>query len=305
MSALDKRLSMIINPCAGKKRIVGALADVIGRFNRAGYECTVYMTAAAGEATVYAAERCADADLVVCAGGDGTLNEVINGLMKAGLRVPVGYIPAGSTNDFANSIGLSSDISEAVDDIISGSPRKLDLGLINGRYFTYVISAGLFTKTTYTTPQDLKNILGHAAYVLEGIKDLGSITPMELTVDCGEKKWSGEYILCAVCNSTSLGGVVKIDPSVVDMNDGLFELLFIRMPHSLDELLRITNAITRKSYAGCELIDFVSAPRVTVTSSQPLDWTLDGELCRCGEQVTVENVRDALTIMTKGGQLTQ
>lgn len=299
MSDRNKRLSMIINPCAGTKRIRNVLVDVVDKFNRAGYECTVYITAAHGDATDYAASCCGGSDLVVCSGGDGTLNEVINGLRIGDSDIPIGYIPAGSTNDFANSLGISSDIMTAVDDIINGKPRKYDLGLIDGNYFSYVVSTGIFTKTTYTTPQNLKNILGHAAYVLEGVKDLAGITPMHLTLECAEgSRFEGEYIFGAVCNSTSLGGVLTLDPKVVDMNDGLFEMLFIRMPKNLDELLRITNALTRKKY-DCDLIDFVSTSSVTVICDHPLDWTLDGELCSCGERVTICNVRDSVSIMVK------
>ena len=297
MSDSNKKLSMIINPCAGTKRIRNVLVDVLNKFNRAGYECITYITAAHGDATGYAASHCGNSDLVVCSGGDGTLNEVINGLRQGGIDVPIGYIPAGSTNDFANSLSISSDIMTAVDDIINGKPQTYDLGLIDNSYFSYVVSVGAFTKTTYTTPQNLKNILGHAAYVLEGIKDLASISPMHLKLDCAEgKQFEGDYIFGAVCNSTSLGGVLTLDPNVVDMNDGLFELLFIRSPKNLDELLRITNALTRKKY-DCELLDFVSTSGVTVTCDHPLDWTLDGELCSCGETAVISNIRDAVRIM--------
>lgn len=300
---MQKHVSMIINPCAGTRRIQGQLTDVVAKFNRAGYKSSVFITGKRGDATEYAAKECAGSDLIICAGGDGTLNEVINGLMAGGIKIPIGYIPAGSTNDFANSLHLSSDITTAVRDIINGGPMDLDIGLINGQYFSYVASTGIFTRTTYSTPQNLKNLLGHAAYVLEGAKDLTTFTPMYFDIEYDGGTFSGEYILGAVCNSTSLGGVLKLDPDVVDMNDGLFELLFIRMPESLEELLRITNALTRKNYYDCDMIDFASSPRVKIIGDEPLDWTLDGELCRCGSTVTVENIHNAIQVVTSGIQV--
>ena len=297
--AMDKNISLIINPCAGTRRMHGMLTDVVDRLNRAGYKSTVFITGAKGDATEYAAKECIGSDLVICSGGDGTFNEVVNGLMKSGLSIPIGYIPTGSTNDFANSLHLSSDIMTAVGDIINGCVTDLDIGVINGQYFSYVASTGIFTRTTYSTPQNLKNLLGHAAYVLEGAKDLTSFIPMSFDIECEEGSFSGEYILGAVCNSTSLGGVLKLDPDVVDLNDGLFELLFIRMPESLDELLRITNALSRKNY-DCDMIDFVSSSKVTIKCEEPLDWTLDGELCRCGETVTIENIHNAIKVITPG-----
>lgn len=300
---MDKRVSMIINPCAGTKRMRGMLTEVVAEFNRAGYKSTVFITGKRGDATEFAAKECGGSDLVICSGGDGTLNEVINGLMSGGLKIPIGYIPAGSTNDFANSLHLSSDIPTAVRDIINGGPMNLDIGLINGQYFSYVASTGIFTRTTYSTPQNLKNLLGHAAYVLEGAKDLTSFTPIYFKIEHDSGSFSGEYILGAVCNSTSLGGVLKLDPEIVDMNDGLFELLFIRMPNSLDELLQITNALTRKNY-DCEMIDFVTSSNVNIISDDPLDWTLDGELCRCGDAVRVENIHNAIQVVTSGFHVT-
>ena len=296
---MDKKVSMIINPCAGTRKMRGMLTDVVDKLNRAGYKSTVFITGARGDATAYAAKECGDSDLVICSGGDGTFNEVINGLLAGDVSVPIGYIPAGSTNDFANSLHLSSDIMTAVGDIINGCAVNLDIGKINGQYFSYVASTGIFTRSTYSTPQNLKNLLGHAAYVLEGAKDLTTFTPMDFEIECDEGSFSGEYILGAVCNSTSLGGVLKLDPEVVDLNDGLFELLFIRMPESLDELLRITNALSRKNY-DCDMIDFVSSSKVTIKCGEPLDWTLDGELCRCGDTVTIENIHNAIKVITPG-----
>ena len=158
-----KKLFLVMNPCSGKKRANKVLAEIIDVFNRADYEVTAYMTAARGDATRAAAERAADFDRIVCIGGDGTLNEVIAGLHEVGQQTPIGYIPAGSTNDFANSLGLPKDLLDAARLAATGEPRKLDIGSFNGRCFSYVASFGAFTRTSYATPQGMKNALGHVA----------------------------------------------------------------------------------------------------------------------------------------------
>ena len=170
-----KRLLLILNPCSGKKRANRALAEIVSIFNRGGYDVTVYTTAARGDATQVAASRCREFDCVVCAGGDGTFNEVVSGVYAAGSDTPIGYIPAGSTNDFASSMHLSRNLLQAAHDIVEGEPRTLDLGSFNGRCFSYVASFGAFTRASYATSQSVKNALGHLAYVLGGIKELPSI----------------------------------------------------------------------------------------------------------------------------------
>ena len=170
-----KRLLLILNPCSGKKRANRALAEIVSIFNRGGYDVTVYTTAARGDATQVAASRCREFDCVVCAGGDGTFNEVVSGVYAAGSDTPIGYIPAGSTNDFASSMHLSRNLLQAARDIVEGEPRTLDLGSFNGRCFSYVASFGAFTRASYATSQSVKNALGHLAYVLGGIKELPSI----------------------------------------------------------------------------------------------------------------------------------
>ena len=165
-----KRLLLILNPCSGKKRANRALAEIVSIFNRGGYDVTVYTTAARGDATQVAASRCREFDCVVCAGGDGTFNEVVSGVYAAGSDTPIGYIPAGSTNDFASSMHLSRNLLQAARDIVEGEPHTLDLGSFNGRCFSYVASFGAFTRASYATSQSVKNALGPLAYVLGGIK---------------------------------------------------------------------------------------------------------------------------------------
>ena len=170
-----KRLLLILNPCSGKKRANRALAEIVSIFNRGGYDVTVYTTAARGDATQVAASRCREFDCVVCAGGDGTFNEVVSGVYAAGSDTPIGYIPAGSTNDFASSLKLPTNILKAAQTIVEGEPVSYDVGRFGGRYFSYVASFGAFTRSSYATPQNVKNALGHTAYVLSGITELSQI----------------------------------------------------------------------------------------------------------------------------------
>lgn len=294
-----KRLFLVMNPCSGKKRANKVLAEIIDVFNRADYEVTAYMTAARGDATRAAAERAADFDRIVCIGGDGTLNEVIAGLHEVGQQTPIGYIPAGSTNDFANSLGLPKDLLDAARLAATGEPRKLDIGSFNGRCFSYVASFGAFTRTSYATPQGMKNALGHVAYLLAGAKELTSIrsTHMRFVLADG-MSFEDDYIFGAISNSTSVAGLLTLSPDLVDLNDGLFELLLIRKPHSLLELSDCVLALTTQEY-HTPMLTMVSTGRVEIDCPSELDWTLDGEYAAGQAHCVVENLHDAIRVIVR------
>lgn len=294
-----KKLFLVMNPCSGKKRANKVLAEIIDVFNRADYEVTAYMTAARGDATRAAAERAADFDRIVCIGGDGTLNEVIAGLHEVGQQTPIGYIPAGSTNDFANSLGLPKDLLDAARLAATGEPRKLDIGSFNGRCFSYVASFGAFTRTSYATPQGMKNALGHVAYLLAGAKELTSIrsTHMRFVLADGTS-FEDDYIFGAISNSTSVAGLLTLSPDLVDLNDGLFELLLIRKPHSLLELSDCVLALTTQEY-HTPMLTMVSTGRVEIACPSELDWTLDGEYAAGQAHCVVENLHDAIRVIVR------
>lgn len=294
-----KKLFLVMNPCSGKKRANKVLAEIIDVFNRADYEVTAYMTAARGDATRAAAERAADFDRIVCIGGDGTLNEVIAGLHEVGQQTPIGYIPAGSTNDFANSLGLPKDLLDAARLAAIGEPRKLDIGSFNGRCFSYVASFGAFTRTSYATPQGMKNALGHVAYLLAGAKELTSIrsTHMRFVLADGTS-FEDDYIFGAISNSTSVAGLLTLSPDLVDLNDGLFELLLIRKPHSLLELSDCVLALTTQEY-HTPMLTMVSTGRVEIDCPSELDWTLDGEYAAGQAHCVVENLHDAIRVIVR------
>ncbi|MBE6985036.1 MAG: YegS/Rv2252/BmrU family lipid kinase [Ruminococcaceae bacterium] len=293
-----KKLLIIMNPCSGKKKANGKLAEIISIFNRGGYDVTTYMTASRGDATDVARERGQEFDVIVCIGGDGTFNEVISGLYALEKKPYVGYIPAGSTNDFASSLKLSKSILDAAKDIVVGTPRPLDIGQFNDRYFSYIASFGAFTKTSYATPQSLKNVLGHLAYVLASVKELASIRSHHLRFTLADGTvYEDDYIFGAISNSTSVAGILTLAPDLVDMNDGLFELLLIRKPHSLLELSDCVLALMTQEYSTA-MLTLTSTQSVTVEAPADMSWTLDGEHADGAKLCTVVNLRDAVNVIT-------
>ncbi len=294
---MGKKLLLILNPYSGKKIGKRHLADVLEKFCKEGYIPTVFLTTGQGNAVDLAAAHGGEADLVVCMGGDGTFNEVMSGLLRGGHDVPIGYIPCGSTNDFANSIGLKKTVPAATDVVLAGTPHTYDVGLFGERHFSYVASFGIFTRASYATSQNVKNTLGHLAYVLEGIKDLSNIRPwhMRFELDDGEVI-EDDYIFGAISNSTSVGGILTLDPETVDMNDGLFELLLVKMPKNVVELNDCIRALTEQKYKP-PVITFRSASRLMVTADPAMEWSLDGEWSSGSEHIEVHNLHNAIRLI--------
>lgn len=292
-----KRILLIMNPCSGKKKGSRNLAAIVGIFNEAGYEVTVHMTAAQGDGTVVAKQRAQDFDIVVCAGGDGTFNEVVSGVIQSEAECPIGYIPCGSTNDFANSLGLSKNILQAARDIVTGKPVSYDVGQFDQRHFSYVASFGAFTKTSYATSQNVKNMLGHLAYILGGIKEIRSLHAYPVKLETAEGQvFEDDYLFGAISNSTSVGGILTLDPNLVDMNDGLFELLLVKCPANILELNECILALTKQNY-NSRMLTFCPTRQVQITARPDMDWTLDGEH-ECGhDTVEVKNLHDAIRVI--------
>ncbi len=293
-----KTLLLIMNPAAGQRRAARFLAEIVALFSEYGYENIVYMTARRGDGTKIAAENAHRADLVVCVGGDGTLNEVIAGVLSAGADVPIGYIPAGSTNDFAASLNLSKNVIRAARDIMEGTPQTLDVGSFNGRYFSYVASFGAFTEASYSTPQQVKNALGHVAYLLEGVKELTNLRPVRLRFEADGKAYEGNYIYGAISNATSIGGILSMDKDQVDMNDGLFEATLIHMPENLIDLSAIVHALTTRQY-NMPLIDFFKAGSIRILNEQETPWTLDGEYEKGAAEIEVKNLHSVIRLQRR------
>lgn len=291
-----KKLLLIVNPCAGQRKARKYLTEIIGIFNQSDYMVITHITSKSGDGEVAVLRYAADVDLVVCCGGDGTFNETVSGVIKSGTNVPIGYIPAGSTNDFATSMRLSTGILQATWDIVNGTPELIDVGCFGGRYFSYVASFGAFTRASYLTSQNIKNILGHAAYVLSGIQEISQLRSYPLRFELPDGNVvEDRFLFGAISNSTSVGGILTLDPNQVDMRDGKFELLLIRAPKDLMELADCARALQRQTY-NCSMITFLNMSHVKVTAPGNMDWTLDGERERGHEQVEVKCLHHAIRV---------
>lgn len=293
-----KRLLLVMNPCAGVRRANRYLSNIASLFMKYGYETLLCMTEKRGDATAFVLRHVREVELVVAVGGDGTFNEVLAGLLQSGSDCPIGYIPAGSTNDFGASLGLSKNILRAAEDIMCGTPHTLDVGRFGNRYFSYVASFGAFTKVSYATPQNVKNAMGHLAYILQGMRDLGSLRPRHVRFEVEGEVFEDDYIFGAVSNSTSVGGILTLDPGVVDMNDGRFELLLVRAPKNIIELNDCIRALTTRDYSS-PMLTFCSASHACIFAAADMDWTLDGEFEPGHEKVEVQNLHNAIRLMMR------
>lgn len=294
-----KKMLFIMNPYSGTRKANRYLADIISLFNKADYEVNIRMTAGLGDAAAFAESHSAGMDLVVCCGGDGTLNETITGMLRAGVNIPIGYIPAGSTNDFAASLKLSTNIMQAAADIVEGQPMPYDVGLFCDRYFSYVASFGAFTKSSYATPQSVKNALGHTAYLLEGITELTQIRKLHVRVELEDEVIEDDFIFGAVSNSTSIGGILTLDPKQVDMSDGLLEVFLVRSPRSLSELTECIRAIRNHRYNDCAMVTFATVRKLRVMADADMPWTLDGEKFDGQGEINIENIQHAIHLVQR------
>lgn len=290
-----KKVLLVINPNAGKMKSRTAMYEIVSRLCKAGYQVCVQVTQHRGHAAELAREAWRNSDLCICCGGDGTLNEIITGMMRAERKIPIGYIPAGTTNDFAQSMNIPLSVKRATDNIINHEPIKIDIGKLGDRFFTYIASFGAFTAASYNTPQSTKNTLGHFAYILEGIRDLSSLHPYKAKIFANGTEYDGEYIFGAVSNSTSIGGIVKLNNSVVDMKDGLFELVLVKCPKNAVEMSKIIHGITVSDFSS-EMFEFFKSSKIEVEMDEVIPWTLDGEYFEGANRIEISNLNEAIEI---------
>ena len=294
---MEKKLVFIFNPKAGKGKIKTALMDIVDIFNKGGYEVIIRATQAPKDAYEQVKKYADKVDMIVCSGGDGTLDEVVTGITELGSSVPVGYIPAGSTNDFANSLFIPKNMLEAASIIMNGELYKCDVGRFNHQTFAYVAAFGLFTDVSYETNQDLKNILGHLAYVLEGAKRLLDIKSYHMKVFTETGMIEDSFIYGMITNSRSVGGFKNLTRDV-DMNDGLFEVTLIVQPKDPLELQEIIRNLVVMEDSS-DLIYSFKAKKLTIEADEEIAWTLDGEYGGSPVTVEIENLQQALNLYVR------
>lgn len=273
-----KNTLMIINPAAGQSDVKPSLGEILEYFSHNGLETTVIFTEIDRNAEAIVKECGKNRDLIVCCGGDGTLNEVASGMIRRGLTMPLGYIPTGTTNDMAQNLGLPDGFLDAAKEIVEGMAIERDLGVFNeSTYFTYIASFGAFTESSYETPQWSKNLFGHSAYVIDGIRRVGTLKAYSLrAVIDGTEIIEGDFVFGSVSNSISVGGFLKFDKNIVKFDDGGMELLLIRFPKSAIEWTTILDGLIRRDFDN-ELIYYITASSVNLHFENEVAWTLDGE----------------------------
>ena len=297
---MEQRVLLMVNPMAGRQKIRNELLYVVDTLTKAGYETIIYTTQGKDATRDLLAEKDSQFDRVICCGGDGTFNEILSATMHWDKRPILGYIPAGTTNDFAAGLKLPSDIREAAVNIVRGTPHTVDAGLFNTSYFSYVASFGAFTKTSYSTPQNFKNALGHLAYILEGIKEIPAFTSYTVCVEADGQIYKDSYIFGAVSNARSVGGILKISDSLVDLNDGVFEVMMIKMPKTLMDLSAIVTSLTSLNPLKYDpsMFLFLQTKELKITFEQEMVWSLDGERVSGGKEARIACIKDAFKILT-------
>ena len=293
-----KRLLFIYNPQAGKGTVKAHLSNIVDTFTKAGYLVTIWPTQGTEDATHVAAQQGWWYDRVVCCGGDGTLSETVSGLLALDTPPVLGYIPAGTTNDFSKNLGLPRGVEKAAVTAVEGEARPCDMGRFNGRYFVYVAAFGIFTDVSYGTPQQFKNAFGHLAYVLEGATKLGDLgRAYHLQVEHDEGSLEGDFIYGMVTNTLSVGGFKVFPPKQVSLDDGLFEVVLVRQPRNVADLQDALFSLVRQDANSSRLVEAFHTRKLKVTAAEPLPWTLDGEFGGDPETAVIENLHDAITLV--------
>lgn len=306
------RVLLIQNPAAGQLQLKTNMYDIVSIFAKKGCVPTTLITSKQGDAAEFVKRYADTHDIVVCCGGDGTLNETITGMMPLERRIPIGFIPCGTTNDMARTLGVpTGNVKKAAHAILDGYNVHQDVGRFcrdnaeNQRFFTYVASFGAFTKVSYATPRWKKHIFGHMAYIMDAIPAISEIRPIKLRVQCDQLDEEGEFAFGSITNSTSIAGVLRLDGEKVSLNDGKFEVMLIRHPKTAADLHKIVEALTQQKFVAPNadkerpMVEFFHTDRITVTSETPISWTLDGEFggdCRIAK---IKNLHGAVEILKK------
>lgn len=293
-----KSIMLIVNPNSGKSKPKSMLFEIIGALSQKDCMVTTLITQKEGDAKDFALFACEDKkyDMIICCGGDGTLSETISGIMKSTAPLPLGYIPCGSTNDYAKSLGISEDYVEAAMRAVDGQVYPVDIGIINGRHFNYIASFGLFTSVSYNASRNLKSMLGHTAYVLEGTKELTKIKTNHVRIETESGIYEDDYIFGAVANSTSIGGIVKLDETLVSFNDGVFEICLVKKPKNPADLVNIIRGMMNSDFTF-DCFEFFRASSLKITAPDDMAWSLDGEKAEPGSDIDINIIHSAVNLM--------
>ncbi|MBR5506749.1 MAG: diacylglycerol kinase family lipid kinase [Clostridia bacterium] len=284
-----KKVFLIINPHSGKLKNKSVLFDIINIMSENNCEVTIRFTSKPGDAKTFAKEACESKlyDSIVCSGGDGTLNETVSGTILSGCPLPIGYIPAGTTNDYARTLGITSETYKAANLSVTGKVATIDVGVINGVHFNYIASFGAFTSVSYNAPRSLKKHLGHMAYILAGIKDITNIKSIPVKLESYDKKVEGDFIFGAITNTTSIGGIVHLNDALVGFNDGEFEVCLVRKPKNPVEIVKVIKAALSSDFDNENFV-FFKTDKVTINLPDNVDWSIDGEKFPGSEIVNIE-----------------
>ena len=273
---MSRHMMLLINPNAGKGGYKSSLAAIVEAFSRSDWLPTVYLTKARGDAREIVEKEAGNYEMVVCIGGDGTLSEVASGMMLRTDRRPIGYIPLGTANDVAHTLGLSPDPAAAAA-IVHGNRFPLDIGQFGqDGFFTYIAAFGAFTEVSYATPQEAKQTLGHLAYMLEGLRSLNHLNHYHAIVEYDDGVVQDDFIFGAVTNSTSIAGLLRLDESRVNLADGMFELLLVKTPQNLLDRNSIITSVLSHNFSAPNVL-FLRSREVRILFDEPVSWTRDGE----------------------------
>lgn len=292
----EKKLLFVFNPHSGTEQIRTKLLSIIDIFTKAGYLVTAYPTQCKDDAYNMVKKLHKEYDHIVCSGGDGTLDEVVRAYLEDDIKINLGYIPSGSTNDFANSLKIPSDMFDAANIAVNGTSALCDIGLMNGRSFVYVAAFGTFAEVSYETKQDLKNVFGHAAYIIEGSKRLGKMKKYHLKVETGGKVYEDDWVLGMVTNSRFVGGYEQLTSKSTQMDDGLLEVTLVKMPRDPFELGGMLGAVILQDDSMSRFLTLKTRD-ITFTFDEEVHWTCDGEYAGGHKVVRIQNIQKKIPIM--------
>lgn len=294
---MNRKILIIMNPRAGKGNAKSSLFTICDHFNAMQDHVQVYVTQYEKHAKELCKQYAQAFDILICVGGDGTWNEVVSGLMYLDKLPEVGYLPTGTVNDFASTLKLSKNATKMMENIKAYRPFPCDMGKFNDRYFTYIAAFGIFTEISYSTPQNVKNTFGKVAYFLEGFKQLTKIPHYHILANINGEVVEDDFIFGCITNSKYVAGFTSINSQDTQLDDGLFEVLFIRIPNNPLDIQTIVAALL-KHEVNEKWMYFAKCSHLEITSSEPIPWTLDGEAGGETKKAKIQNIHKAITILT-------